>query len=80
MTKRCAVCGEEFEPITLGEYANGIGATFEHTSLNPSDNMEVCMEHAAFLYTKCFTCGSLHCSHENVTVKFFPRISLTIRT
>ena len=59
MIKRCAVCGKEFEPITLGDYANEIGATFEHTTLNPMDRMEVCMEHAAFLYTKCFNCGSL---------------------
>ena len=76
MTKRCAVCGEEFEPITLGEYANGIGATFEHTSLNPSDKMEVCMEHAAFLYTKCFNCGSLIPAVSQVVAHTFMRSSV----
>ena len=57
--KTCVVCGKEFEPITLWEYANKIGANFTYTSLKPEDTMEVCMEHAAFLYTKCFSCGSL---------------------
>lgn len=55
----CAVCGKEYEPITLGEYADKIEANFMNTPLKPEDEMEVCMEHATFLYSKCYNCGSL---------------------